>query len=216
MPSSRGSSRPRDRTPVSYISRRVLYCWATREAPERIYSLNTGFPGTVSCLRSGRGSVDLLFQGQLKNAPFTEGPSSWPCGGCSPQLLLLRGVQACGRLIQKQDGRVSQEAQHKTQLQGRDTGCSCHRPPPAEEARGTHTPFWRPLLITSAQERSAVRAAWRRPPAWWETGSDGEIRRGCGEKEDQTQGWRPWVPSSAPSLSELTINATLQSNSPPI
>ena len=30
---SRGSSRPRDWTRVSCISRQILYCWATREAP---------------------------------------------------------------------------------------------------------------------------------------------------------------------------------------
>ena len=30
---SRGSSRPRDWTPLSWIVRWILYCWATREAP---------------------------------------------------------------------------------------------------------------------------------------------------------------------------------------
>ena len=33
MPSSRGSSRPRDRTHVSCIGRQILYRWTTREAP---------------------------------------------------------------------------------------------------------------------------------------------------------------------------------------
>ena len=32
MPSSRGSSQPRDRSSVSCIGRRILYHWATREA----------------------------------------------------------------------------------------------------------------------------------------------------------------------------------------
>ena len=43
---SRGSSQPRDRTQVSYISRWILYHWATREAQELIgLPLNNGGRG---------------------------------------------------------------------------------------------------------------------------------------------------------------------------
>ena len=39
MPSSRGSSPPRDQTQVSYTGRGILHCWAAREAPYYCYSL---------------------------------------------------------------------------------------------------------------------------------------------------------------------------------
>ena len=42
MPSSRGSSRPRDWTCVSYVScidRWILYCWATREAQNIVVTI---------------------------------------------------------------------------------------------------------------------------------------------------------------------------------
>ena len=37
IPFSRGSSQPRDQTPISCISRWVLYHWATREVPNQLY-----------------------------------------------------------------------------------------------------------------------------------------------------------------------------------
>ena len=79
-PSSRGSSRCRDRTPASYIGRWGLYCSAAREAPERIRLLNPGFPRTVGCLRSARGQWVCFPKVSLKARLSQKAPRPGPAG----------------------------------------------------------------------------------------------------------------------------------------
>ena len=130
-PSSRGSSRCRDRTPASYIGRWVLYCSAAREAPERICLLNPGFPRMVGCLRSARGQWVCFPKVILKARLSQKSPPHHSCF-CSAG---SRPVDGSSR--SRTGGSPSRlSTEHSCKAETR--GWSCRRPPPSREPAG-HT-----------------------------------------------------------------------------
>ena len=90
MPSSRGSSQPRDRTQVSCIAGRFFTIWATREAPGDMNKRNSFLTALEAVFRVPASIVDSCWElcSGLLVAIFSSCPH-WQRGSSSGSLLLL-------------------------------------------------------------------------------------------------------------------------------
>ena len=70
---SRGSSLPRDQTRVSYIGRRILYLWATREARWPQYKQQEGEQGRQNRTHDWVFSVQFFFSVAVHSASNNQG-----------------------------------------------------------------------------------------------------------------------------------------------
>ena len=145
MPSSRRSSQPRDRTCVSCIGRRVLYRWATREAPTCIIlaqllcklGINISILYMRKCLKESMQLSQSYERCRLKHLD-----------PCLSSLLFHNPVG-----FSSSQGSCGSIGRHFSLSQtggGGETSCDvCDSPPPTELSspklqwcRGPETPVW--------------------------------------------------------------------------
>ena len=110
------------KTPTKYTQRGFFFnvntIWIRCSIREYNCSIFVVLRIWILSIKLGASGLDFP-----RSVTFPWGLSSWPWGWCyvSPHLLLLCWIHACRWFIQKQDRWVSQDAQHKAQLESRGT-----------------------------------------------------------------------------------------------